>query len=68
MSICGKIAGLEKQIAQHATCHMHPYVKGKVFSAAEGIGDAPLKMKRTKFSKRCTIRWDELLTALDQCT
>ena len=56
-----KIAGLEKQIAQHATCRMHPYSKGKVFS--EGIGDAPLKMKRTKFSKRRTNRWDELLTA-----
>ena len=39
------------------------YGKGKVFSAAEGIGDAPLKMKRTKFSKRRTNRWDELLTA-----
>lgn len=58
-----KIAGLEKQIAQHATCRMHPYSKGKVFSDAEGIGDAPLKMKRTKFSKRRTNRWDELLTA-----
>ena len=65
MSICGKtkIAGREKQIAQHATCRMHPYGKGKVFSAAEGIGDASWKMKRTKFSKRWTNRWDELLTA-----
>ena len=56
MSICGKmkIAGLEKQIAQHATCRKHPYVNGKVFSAAEGIGDASWKMKRTKLSKRRT--------------
>jgi len=38
------------------------YGKGKVFSAAEGIGDASWKMKRTKLSKRRTTRWDELLT------
>ena len=36
------------------------YGKGKVFSAAEGIGEASWKMKRAKLSKRCTTRWDEL--------
>ena len=38
------------------------YGKGKVFSAAEGIGEASWKMKREKLSKRPTTRWDELLT------
>jgi len=38
------------------------YGKGKVFSAAEGIGNASWKMKRGKLSKRPTTRWDELLT------
>ena len=38
------------------------YGKGKVFSAAEGLGDRSWKMKRTKLSKRPTTRWDELMT------
>ena len=37
------------------------YGKGKVFSAAEGLGDRSWKMKRTKLSKRHTTRWDELM-------
>ncbi len=37
--------------------------KGKVFSAAEGIGYPSWKMKRSKLSKRATTNWDELLTA-----
>ena len=36
--------------------------KGKVFSAAEGIGNRSWKMKRSKLSKRASTRWDELLT------
>ena len=36
--------------------------KGKVFSAAEGIGNRPWQMKRSKLSKRPTTRWDELMT------
>ena len=38
------------------------YGKGKVFSAAEGIGPRPWQMKRSKLSRRPTTRWDELLT------
>ena len=38
------------------------YGKGKVFSAAEGIGPRTWQMKRSKLSKRPTTRWDELLT------
>ena len=38
------------------------YGKGKVFSAAEGIGPRTWQMKRTKLSKRPTTRWDELMT------
>jgi DNA polymerase V len=38
------------------------YGKGKVFSAAEGIGPRAWQMKRSKLSKRPTTRWDELLT------
>jgi DNA polymerase V len=38
------------------------YGKGKVFSAAEGIGLRSWRMKRTKLSKRSTTRWDELMT------
>ena len=38
------------------------YGKGKVFSAAEGIGPRSWQMKRTKLSKRPTTRWDELMT------
>ena len=37
------------------------YGKGKVMSAAEGLGDRAWKMKRDKLSKRPTTRWDELL-------
>ncbi len=37
------------------------YGKGKVFSAAEGLGERSWKMKRTKLSKRPTTRWDELM-------
>ena len=37
------------------------YGKGKVFSAAEGIGPRSWHMKRSKLSKRPTTRWDELL-------
>ena len=36
--------------------------KGKVFSAAEGIGTPTWRMKRAKLSKRATTKWDELLT------
>ena len=36
--------------------------KGKVFSAAEGIGTPSWKMKRSKLSKRATTNWNELLT------
>ena len=38
------------------------YGKGKVFSAAEGVGERSWQMKRAKLSKRPTTRWDELLT------
>ena len=38
------------------------YGKGKVFSAAEGVGARPWQMKRTKLSGRPTTRWDELTT------
>ena len=37
------------------------YGKGKVFSAAEGIGERSWKMKRAKLSKRASTRWDELM-------
>ena len=37
------------------------YGKGKVFSAAEGIGERSWQMKRSKLSKRSTTRWDELM-------
>ena len=36
--------------------------KGKVFSAAEGVGTPAWTMKRSKLSKRATTNWDELLT------
>ena len=35
--------------------------KGKVFSAAEGIGKPAWAMKRSKLSPRATTNWDELL-------
>ena len=38
------------------------YGKGKVFSAAEGIGPRSWQMKRQKLSRRPTTRWDELMT------
>ena len=38
------------------------YGKGKVFSAAEGIGEKSWHMKRGMLSKRTTTRWDELMT------
>ena len=37
------------------------YGKGKVFSAAEGIGEKSWHMKRQKLSPRPTTRWDELM-------
>ena len=37
--------------------------KGKVFSAAEGVGTPAWRMKRSKLSRRATTNWDELLTA-----
>ncbi len=37
------------------------YGKGKVFSAAEGVGERSWKMKRAKLSKRASTRWDELM-------
>ena len=37
------------------------YGKGKVFSAAEGIGKKTWHMKRQKLSPRPTTRWDELM-------
>ena len=39
------------------------YGKGKVFSAAEGLGARSWHMKRQKLSRRTTTRWDELMTA-----
>ena len=36
--------------------------KGKVFSAAGGVGKPAWAMKRSKLSKRATTNWDELLT------
>lgn len=38
------------------------YGKGKVFSAAQGLGARSWHMKRQKLSKRPTTRWDELMT------
>ena len=38
------------------------YGKGKVFSAAQGLGARSWHMKRQKLSKRQTTRWDELMT------
>ena len=38
------------------------YGKGKVFSAAQGIGGKTWHMKRQKLSARPTTRWDELMT------
>ena len=38
------------------------YGKGKVFSAAEGIGPRSWQMMRSKFSKRPTTHRDELMT------
>ena len=35
--------------------------RGKVFSAAEGVGSPAWKMRRSKLSKRATTKWDELL-------
>jgi DNA polymerase V len=40
------------------------YGKGKVFSAAEGVGEKSWKMKRGKLSKRATTRWNELMTVI----
>ncbi|MCR5839162.1 MAG: Y-family DNA polymerase, partial [Kiritimatiellae bacterium] len=37
------------------------YGRGKVFSAAEGIGAKSWNMKRSKLSHRASTRWDELL-------
>ena len=39
------------------------YGKGKVFSAAQGLGAKSWHMKRQKLSCRPTTRWDELMTA-----
>ena len=36
--------------------------RGKVFSAAEGVGRPSWAMKRAKLSRRATTSWDELLT------
>ena len=38
------------------------YGKGKVFSAAQGLGTKSWHMKRQKLSRRPTTRWDELIT------
>ena len=38
------------------------YSKGKVFSAAQGLGARSWHMKRQKLSRRPTTRWDELMT------
>ncbi len=37
------------------------YGRGKVFSAAEGIGSRPWAIRREKVSHRATTRWDELM-------
>ncbi|MBQ6138011.1 MAG: Y-family DNA polymerase [Kiritimatiellae bacterium] len=39
------------------------YGGGKVFSAGEGVGDQPWRMKRSRLSRRATTRWGELVTA-----
>lgn len=36
--------------------------RGKVFSAAEGIGERAWHMKRLKLTKRATTQWDEIIT------
>ncbi len=36
------------------------YGRGKVFSAAEGLGKRPWKMKREMLSRRSTTHWDEI--------
>ena len=36
--------------------------RGKVFSAAEGVGSPSWKMRRSRLSRRATTSWDELLT------
>lgn len=38
------------------------YGRGKVFSAAEGVGAGSWKIKRSMLSHRASTRWDELLT------
>ena len=38
------------------------YDKGKVFSAAQGLGARSWHMKRQKLSRRPTTWWDELMT------
>ena len=38
------------------------YGKGRVFSAAQGLGARSWHMKRQKLSRRPTTRWDELMT------
>ena len=38
------------------------YGKGKIFSAAQGLGAKSWHMKRQKLSRRPTTRWDELMT------
>jgi hypothetical protein len=38
------------------------YGKVKVFSVAEGIGPCSWQMMWSKFSKRLTTHWDELMT------
>ena len=40
------------------------YGKGKVFSAAEGVGEKTWKMKCGKLSKRAITRWNELMTVI----
>ena len=61
--LCGGLRGERGERFSKAIDSLNMrYGKGKVFSAAEGVGEKSWKMKRGKLSKRATTRWDELLT------
>ena len=50
-----------KFVKENMVCTVLSY-KGKVFSAAQGLGARSWHMKRQKLSRRSTTRWDELMT------
>ena len=61
-AIAVKCNCLEKASIEEAKATVNArFGKGKVFSAAEGIGAKSWAMKRGKLSKRFSTRWDELL-------